>query len=149
MIRHFYIHKHSDHLPEVLPVSQANPETSSYLQLLEIQMGSGLLPGRLLWLGLSVHLPRAPGCVLPSQDTEMPITSFSGDQTAPNTPCMAAVEGVEGLHRLGDILDWDAAWECLGIGTLAEGGCKTMPKPTQSSGGTNNRCTRACKLHSL
>lgn len=82
---------------------------------------------------------------LPSLDTEIPITSSSGDQTAPNTSCVAAVDGAEGLCRLGSIVDWDEAWECLGIGTLTEGGCKTTPKPTQSSGGTNRR-TRACKL---
>lgn len=29
--------------------------------------------------------------------------------------CLAAVDGAKGLHRLGNTLDWDAAWECLGI----------------------------------
>lgn len=55
----------------------------------------------------------------------------------------------KGLCSLGNLLDWDAAWECLGIGTLAEGGCRPTPKPTQSSGGMNNRHTRVCKLLSL
>jgi len=36
------MHKHSIHLSGALPVSQANPQTSGYLQLLEVQMGSGL-----------------------------------------------------------------------------------------------------------
>lgn len=71
----------------------------------------------------------------------MPITSFSGDQTAPNTPCVAAVDGAKVLPSLGSILDWDAAWECLGLGTRAEGGYKTTPKPRQSSGGMNNKHT--------